>query len=340
MIDSRGELPCEYPERTPSMQQAYDPHGAALLDCFRGDGSAMLICFQDGVRDDVPASFWLRETMDRLEVRALDLSRGHVLDVGAGAGLHSLELQRRGLRVAAIDIASDCITIMRERGVLLHGLADGDAARDGGRALPLKGLRHLLLDRIVAAQPCRGGTIAANAASDQRAAGRCGQQAAPPPRFSPRSMSTAPAAADSTRASLLICPDDRTAVGGMPVARVVWSGVSSMRGLPSPRKMALGRQWFHAGWNEGESNCNTEEPCSLSVSTPVQDVQSINETLPARRAGGRKSLKKESTGYRATFEWLGKKISTTPQGRQLPTTHFLDGIRLKTTTASCIIAGI
>jgi 2-polyprenyl-3-methyl-5-hydroxy-6-metoxy-1,4-benzoquinol methylase len=121
---SRSELSYAQPESRQSMQQAYDPHGAALLDCFRGDRSAMLICHQDGARDDVPASFWLRETMDPLEALALDLSCGHVLDVGAGAGLHALELQRRGLRVTAIDIASECIAIMRERGVRDAQLAD------------------------------------------------------------------------------------------------------------------------------------------------------------------------------------------------------------------------
>lgn len=106
------------------MTTAYDPHGAALLDCFRGDTSAMLICHQDGARDDVPAAFWLRETIDPLESRALDLCRGRVLDVGAGAGVHALELQRRGFEVTAIDIAPECVAIMRERGVRTAEVAD------------------------------------------------------------------------------------------------------------------------------------------------------------------------------------------------------------------------
>jgi len=99
------------------MKDAYNPHGAALLDCYRGDIAAMLICHQHGARDDVPASFWLREDLNPLEARALELCRGHVLDVGAGAGLHALELQRRGMVVTAIDIAPECVAIMRERGV-------------------------------------------------------------------------------------------------------------------------------------------------------------------------------------------------------------------------------
>ena len=107
-----------------SAAPAYDPHGVALLDCYRGDTAAVLTCYQDDVRDDVPAAFWLRETIDPLEALALDLCRGRVFDVGAGAGLHALALQRRGLAVTAIDIAPQCVVIMRERGVRDAQVAD------------------------------------------------------------------------------------------------------------------------------------------------------------------------------------------------------------------------
>jgi len=99
------------------VSDAYNLHGMALLDCFRGETDAMLVVHQDGERDDVPAAFWLRQTIDPLEARALDLCAGRVLDVGAGAGLHTLELQRRGFDVTAIDVAAECIVIMKERGV-------------------------------------------------------------------------------------------------------------------------------------------------------------------------------------------------------------------------------
>lgn len=107
-----------------SLHRAYHPHGAALLDAFRGDTSALLVCHRDGARDDVPAAFWLRQTIDLLELLALDQCRGRVLDVGAGAGVHALELQRRGHAVTAIDIAAECVTIMRERGVRDAQVAD------------------------------------------------------------------------------------------------------------------------------------------------------------------------------------------------------------------------
>jgi hypothetical protein len=52
-----------------------------------------------------------------LEARALDLCQGQVLDVGAAAGRHSLELHRRGLSVWSMDILPEAQRIMLERGV-------------------------------------------------------------------------------------------------------------------------------------------------------------------------------------------------------------------------------
>lgn len=106
------------------LSDAYDPHGAALRAYHRGNLAATLICHQDGARDDVPAAFWFREELDPLERLGLDLCRGNVLDVGAGTGLHTLDLQRRGLNVTAIDVAPACIQIMRERGVRHPIVAD------------------------------------------------------------------------------------------------------------------------------------------------------------------------------------------------------------------------
>lgn len=99
------------------MHDAYSPHGAAAMRYFRGDTGAMLVCHQDGRRDDVPAAFWFRETFDPLEARGLELAAGRILDLGAGTGVHALELQRRGQSVTALDVSAECVAIMRARGV-------------------------------------------------------------------------------------------------------------------------------------------------------------------------------------------------------------------------------
>jgi SAM-dependent methyltransferase len=51
------------------------------------------------------------------ERAAFEFVRGRVLDIGAGAGRHSLEAQRRGLEAVAIDISPGAVEVCRRRGV-------------------------------------------------------------------------------------------------------------------------------------------------------------------------------------------------------------------------------
>ena len=70
--------------------------------------------------DDLPVSYLLRNNkeMNALEKKALDLSFGKVLDVGSGAGSHSLYLQNeRKLEVTALDISPKSIEVCKARGV-------------------------------------------------------------------------------------------------------------------------------------------------------------------------------------------------------------------------------
>lgn len=68
--------------------------------------------------DEMDVSIFFRplSKMSLLEQKAISLARGRVLDVGAGAGCHSLALQER-LDVTAIDISPYAQQVMSERGV-------------------------------------------------------------------------------------------------------------------------------------------------------------------------------------------------------------------------------
>jgi SAM-dependent methyltransferase len=55
--------------------------------------------------------------MPKLEKKALQLAKGKILDVGCGAGSHSLYLQAKGFDVTAIDISENAIKACQLRGI-------------------------------------------------------------------------------------------------------------------------------------------------------------------------------------------------------------------------------
>ncbi len=100
--------------------RAMRPYALAMQAYHHGDHTAeLLIRRDDGYEDQVPIAFFFREpdAFSHVENFALDACTGHVLDVGAGSGLHSLTLQDRGTDVTALDLAPESVEIMRERGV-------------------------------------------------------------------------------------------------------------------------------------------------------------------------------------------------------------------------------
>jgi SAM-dependent methyltransferase len=97
-----------------------EPLGRALLAYFQGDLDAELVIHRDdGVDEPMPVGHFFRDPpqFSEIEIEALNLCSGRILDVGAGTGLHSLVLQQKGLEVTAIDIVPQAVAIMRQRGV-------------------------------------------------------------------------------------------------------------------------------------------------------------------------------------------------------------------------------
>ena len=97
-----------------------DTMGTALQEYIRkGKASKLRVLSSLFDEDELPVSLLFRKEKDMSDIEraALDLARGHVLDVGAGAGCHTLALQNKGLEVTAIDISPLSVQVQRERGV-------------------------------------------------------------------------------------------------------------------------------------------------------------------------------------------------------------------------------
>lgn len=70
--------------------------------------------------DEMSVSYLFRDysSMPKLEKKALQLSKGDVLDIGCGAGSHSLYLKnKKKLNVFAIDISENAISACKLRGL-------------------------------------------------------------------------------------------------------------------------------------------------------------------------------------------------------------------------------
>ena len=106
------------------MTSNHDPMGAAIADFWqKGIAGRLRVFSPDFDEDEMPVADLFRtfDRMPRLEQAALSLAAGRTLDVGAGAGCHSLALQDRGIDVTAIDISPLSVETMRAQGVL-HAL--------------------------------------------------------------------------------------------------------------------------------------------------------------------------------------------------------------------------
>ena len=94
--------------------------GTAIAEYYaKGKAAKLRVFSSQFYEDEIPVDTLFRtlDDMPPQEQEALRLCRGRVLDVGAGSGCHSLELQGRGMEVVAIDISALSVDVMRQRGI-------------------------------------------------------------------------------------------------------------------------------------------------------------------------------------------------------------------------------
>ncbi len=82
-----------------------DVFGKAIQDFYKGKNAVIDTYSSIGGWDELPVKYLFRsfEEMPEIEQTALNMAFGKVLDLGCGAGSHSLYLQNKGLSVKPVD---------------------------------------------------------------------------------------------------------------------------------------------------------------------------------------------------------------------------------------------
>ncbi|MCL3780827.1 class I SAM-dependent methyltransferase [Prolixibacteraceae bacterium JC049] len=97
-----------------------DPFGKAIYDFYCGERKEQLIVQSDIAEDEeLSPEYFFRSVsqMPKLEQIALSFCKGRILDVGAAAGAHTLELQQKKQDVTALEISPLACLTMEKRGV-------------------------------------------------------------------------------------------------------------------------------------------------------------------------------------------------------------------------------
>lgn len=97
-----------------------DIFGNAILDYQLGSYTEDIKTYSSLDEEDViPVPYLFRKfkAMPSLEQLALKLCKGSVLDIGCGAGSHSLYLQEKGVDVTALDHSPGAVEVCKLRGI-------------------------------------------------------------------------------------------------------------------------------------------------------------------------------------------------------------------------------
>lgn len=101
------------------LKDSQDAHGHIMHDCLKGGAPIEIIERDDGYFDASDGKVYLstHDEWPQVQKEALRHARGRVLDIGCGAGRHSLHLQSMGLEVVGIDVSPLAIETCRLRGL-------------------------------------------------------------------------------------------------------------------------------------------------------------------------------------------------------------------------------
>jgi 2-polyprenyl-3-methyl-5-hydroxy-6-metoxy-1,4-benzoquinol methylase len=97
-----------------------DIYGLLIKDTFINKGGFEIIERDDGFiesRDAWKAYFLDYKDWSDVEKKAIKFAKGKILDIGCGAGRHSLYLQRKGFMVTAVDNSPGSIEICKKQGI-------------------------------------------------------------------------------------------------------------------------------------------------------------------------------------------------------------------------------
>jgi SAM-dependent methyltransferase len=141
------------------LKKQHDPIGHAVWDYLNGETGDNILVRTDIAEDEyLPPSYFFRsfEQMPVQEQEALRRCKGKILDIGAGAGAHSIWLQNQGFDVDSLDISPLSCETMRKRGIKnvlcqdIYTLSEQKydsillLMNGAGVAQTLPGLEHLL----------------------------------------------------------------------------------------------------------------------------------------------------------------------------------------------------
>ena len=97
-----------------------DPFGQAILDYYNKNNAAAVIERDDGLIDtDSGLELYFSNYNDwhPIEKKAIKFANGRTIDIGCGAGRHSLYLQKKGFDVLGIDSSPLAIEVCKLRGL-------------------------------------------------------------------------------------------------------------------------------------------------------------------------------------------------------------------------------